>query len=131
MRRKDRDGFTLIELLLVVGIIAILAALLLTAVTRSHSAALRIQCANNVRQVGIALRAFVTDHSVYPLCRNPDFYKGDYPEHMTMWMAALQYSEISVPGNSTNRVPFSKWAGQGVWKCPGANQPFNWPTNQL
>ena len=131
MSRKDRDGFTLMELLLVIGIIALLAALLLTAVARSHSAALRIHCENNVRQVGIGLLAFVTDHSAYPLCRNPDFYTGGYPEHMTMWMLALQYTEISAPGNATNRIPFSKWAGQGVWKCPGASQPLDWPTNQL
>jgi prepilin-type processing-associated H-X9-DG protein len=48
---------------------------------------------------------------------------------MTMWTTALQYTELSVPGSSTNRVPFSKWAGMTVWKCPAANKPSSWPTN--
>lgn len=131
MGKNQGGGFTLLELLVTVGVTVVLAALVLLATARSHSAAVRIQCANNVRQVGIALTSFVTEHNVYPLCRNPDYSNGRYPEHMTMWMPALQYTEISVPGNAAARIPFSKWAGEGVWKCPGANKPLNWPTNQL
>jgi len=44
-------------------------------------------------------------------------------------MTALQSTELSIPGNQTGRISFNKWAGQGVWKCPAANQPSNWPTN--
>ena len=42
---------------------------------------------------------------------------------MKLWMIALQETELSVPGNSTNRISFIKWAGQGVWKCPSVNKP--------
>jgi prepilin-type processing-associated H-X9-DG protein len=66
-------------------------------------------------------QAFVTDNNVYPLFANPDF--PSYPEHMKLWMIALQETELSVPGNSTNRISFIKWAGQGVWKCPSVNKP--------
>jgi prepilin-type processing-associated H-X9-DG protein len=45
-------------------------------------------------------------------------------------MALLQRSELSVPGNPTNHIPFYKWSGQGVWRCPAADRPFNWPTNR-
>jgi len=123
--RNQNSAFTLIELLVVIAIIGILAALLLAAVSQANGKALRIQCANNVRQLGIGLQAFVTDNNVYPLFVNPDYPR--YPEHMKFWMVALQEAELSVPGNSTNRVHFSQWSGKSVWKCPVANKPSNWP----
>jgi prepilin-type processing-associated H-X9-DG protein len=117
------------ELLVVIAIIAILAALLLVAVSQAKARAQRVVCVNNVRQLEIALQAFVADNNVYPLEWNAGYRQGAYPEHMKMWAMALQYTELSVPGSSTNRIPFSKWAGQTVWKCPAANAPANWPTN--
>jgi prepilin-type processing-associated H-X9-DG protein/prepilin-type N-terminal cleavage/methylation domain-containing protein len=128
LRPKVQSAFTLIELLVVIAIIAILAALLLTVISQAKARALRIQCANNVRQLGIGLQAFVTDNNAYPLFVNPNY--PDYPEHMKLWMIALQETELSVPGNSTNHVRFSKWSGEGVWKCPAANKPSNWPEDK-
>jgi prepilin-type processing-associated H-X9-DG protein/prepilin-type N-terminal cleavage/methylation domain-containing protein len=130
-RQNKNSAFTLMELLVVIAVIAILAALLLTAISQAKGRALRIQCANNVRQLGIGLQVFVTDNNTYPLFFNPDYYNGAYPEHKVVWMTALQYTELSVPGNPTNHIYFSQWSGQGVWKCPAAIKPSNWPTNQL
>lgn len=65
-KSRSRDGFTLIELLVVIAIIAILAALLLPALSRAKEAGRSAACKSKLRQIGIGLQLYVDEEEGFP-----------------------------------------------------------------
>ena len=104
MNRSAPRGFTLIELLVVIAIIALLIALLLPAVQSAREAARRIQCTNNLKQLGLALHNYETAVGALPMTMSL-LGKGNTVYYDTGWSAqarVLPYLERNPLFNAAN-----------------------------
>lgn len=129
--RHPANGFTLIELLVVIAIIAILAAMLLPALSSAKQKAIRTQCSAQLRQVGLGVNIYLPEN-------NDRVPQRSMPQNQNPW----QSSEVCrvIPGTgSISRGPynlgllyFSKAVPDGkVFYCPGLgkaaqNQNYAW-----
>ena len=73
-KHNNRSGFTVLELLTTIAIIGILLALILPAIASSRASARRIQCQNNLHQMGLALHRVVESHGAFPTAESTSVF---------------------------------------------------------
>ena len=102
-----RRGFTLIELLVVIAIIAVLIALLLPAVQSAREAARRIQCVNNLKQLGLAVMNYESSNNALPPQQTGIWVGTAQPTMYTSWGVTARLAPYMEAGPMYNAMNFT------------------------
>ena len=117
---QEKKGFTLIELLVVIAIIAILASMLLPALSKARQAAQTIKCTSNHKQIGLGLTMYAQDNSdELPPLHGQDTRWAENVD--AVWYGvgrALEYIGVSGAPTSFSTRP-------GILKCPSSQNTWS------
>jgi prepilin-type N-terminal cleavage/methylation domain-containing protein/prepilin-type processing-associated H-X9-DG protein len=109
--RRQRQGFTLIELLVVIAIIAILIGLLVPAVQKVREAAARIQCQNNLKQLGLAVHNYESTYKAIPPTGATWTANGDIPSIVVIVLPYVEQANLYKLFDFTQPINNSKVNG--------------------
>ncbi len=127
MTAHRRTGFTLVELLVVVGVIAMLIAMLLPALGAARAQAARVACASNLRQVAIASLAYAADSHEYLPYPNWLSADGAYKGPGWLYQAGAAYTADSAQAG----VLWPYLRAEAVYRCGADAGPFAAGTTHL
>ncbi len=132
--KRKNAGFTLVELLVVIAIIGVLVGLLLPAVQAAREAARRMQCSNNMKQLGLAIQNYHSSNTQFP-AGAVDFhgytrasrtvsaamFLMPYMEMDALYEAFVEDAKIATPGSGPwQSVALQEAGPQAAFLCPSA-----------
>ncbi len=126
--RRPRSGFTLVELLVVIAIIGVMVGLLLPAVQAAREAARRMQCSNNLKQLGLALHNY---HGTYQMLPAGSYHVGrPGAQRHSAFVGLLPFIEQQPLAEQVAAVNFSRVPWDGGFQPFRTNIPsFNCPSD--
>jgi prepilin-type N-terminal cleavage/methylation domain-containing protein/prepilin-type processing-associated H-X9-DG protein len=122
---ETRHGFTLVELLVVIAIIGILVALLLPAIQAAREAARRIQCTNNLKQIGLAILNYENSNRVLPLAYTPSYGGGKYKPGNCPAVAAASVPSNNLPSHNVLSFILRFMEQQALYDQIDFKRPWN------
>ncbi|OGV47692.1 MAG: hypothetical protein A2X49_08105 [Lentisphaerae bacterium GWF2_52_8] len=122
-QKKQSSFFTLIELLLVIAIIMLLMAIIMPALGKTHALARQLQCAGNLKQIGLSIYTYLDDNQVYFPHQKWDYLTSSGAADTKRWQSFIQeylgikgpyYALSTIKRNSVFYCPVAE-ANNSVW----------------